>query len=138
MEKIVYSLPFDNFEIVQADSTKGGLALLWRKDLNWKVTYKSQWIIGVTVTSQLGTQWSLWCCYCPAERSQRRAFWEDLALAVGNGLRAWACIGDFNDLLSQDEKFGGREFTNCSHFFLKNFMDDLGGIDLGYHGNTFT
>lgn len=138
INRIAKSLPFDSYEIVEADNSKGGLVVLWKKDFNWKIVFKSQWIIGVTVTSQQGICWSLWCCYCPAERSLKRDFWNNFAEAVKNGLSTWACIGDFNDLLNEDEKFGGREVSNQTHFFLKNFMEDLGGLDLGYHENTFT
>lgn len=68
MEKITNSLPFDNYEIIEAENSKRGLALLWRKDASWEIIFKSQWVIGVNITSQHGIQWSLWCCYCPAEK----------------------------------------------------------------------
>lgn len=68
----------------------------------------------------------------------RRDFWNNLADAVRSGLSFCVCIGNFNDLLIQNKKFGGREVSNRSHSFLKNFLEDLGGLDLGYHGNTYT
>lgn len=68
----------------------------------------------------------------------RREFWETLSLAVRSDHKAWACIGDFNDLLSSDEKLGGRPVTDHSHFFLKNFLNDLSGLTIGFNGNMFT
>lgn len=38
----------------------------------------------------------------------------------------------------QEEKHGGRRFTCKSNFFLRNFMNDLGAVDMGFSGNFFT
>lgn len=47
-------------------------------------------------------------------------------------------MGDFNDVLGQEEKSRGRLVNQKSNFFLKNFMLDLGALDLGFFGNLFT
>lgn len=47
-------------------------------------------------------------------------------------------IGDFNEIHSSNEKFGGRSFESNSHCYLDNFMDITGSIDLGFQGNVFT
>jgi hypothetical protein len=50
----------------------------------------------------------------------------------------WICFGDFNVILNDEEKEGGkREYTSCPNF-LKEIMFDLGAVDLGFSGNKFT
>jgi hypothetical protein len=50
----------------------------------------------------------------------------------------WLCCGDFNCILSQAEKKGGRCFVESSRGELRNFLDSCSLIDLGYKGNSFT
>lgn len=50
----------------------------------------------------------------------------------------WACIGDLNEVLTQEEKSGGRRVSFKNNFQLKFFMDEVHGIDIGYSGRTFT
>lgn len=47
-------------------------------------------------------------------------------------------IGDLNEILTSDEKFGGRPCGSSSINYLENFMLNTGTIDLGYKGSTFT
>lgn len=51
---------------------------------------------------------------------------------------AWTCIGDFNALVDQIEKRGGRSFMESSHGSLGSFMRAQGLIDLGFQGALFT
>jgi hypothetical protein len=48
------------------------------------------------------------------------------------------CIGDLNFVLSQADKQGGRPVINSSCCSFKNFVDQMGLIDLGFAGNPFT
>jgi hypothetical protein len=56
----------------------------------------------------------------------------------GNFDGAWLCIGDFNHILDQSEKLGGRTFASTSSCPFKSFIDRFGLIDLGFSGNPFT
>jgi hypothetical protein len=50
----------------------------------------------------------------------------------------WTCIGDFNVVLDCSEKEGGRVGSFSSPNFLKDLLFDLGAVDLGFVGNSFT
>ncbi|XP_059432574.1 uncharacterized protein LOC132165893 [Corylus avellana] len=50
----------------------------------------------------------------------------------------WLCIGDFNMILSQSEKYGGRPYACSSNDPFHSFLDSFGMIDLGFSGNPFT
>jgi hypothetical protein len=48
------------------------------------------------------------------------------------------CIGDFNSILVQSEKQGGRPVASSSQCLFKYFINHFGMIDLRYVGNPFT
>jgi hypothetical protein len=82
--------------------------------------------------------WILSCIYGPSKRSDRAAFWDNFA-AIGEGFEAsWLCIGDFNSVLDQSEKRGGRLVDSSSHCLFKKFIDHFGMTDVGFAGNPFT
>jgi hypothetical protein len=65
-------------------------------------------------------------------------FWDSLSSVGKNFDVPWLCLGDFNVILDQSEKLGGRPFSNSSNDVFRSFMDQLGMIDLGFTGNPFT
>ena len=48
------------------------------------------------------------------------------------------CIGDFNFVIDQSEKLGGRPVASSFHCPFKHFIDHLGLVDLGFVGNPLT
>lgn len=99
MEQITKKLPFDSLEVVEAEHKAGGLVFFWKSNIEWKVTFKSKWVIGLVSSLSNGKQCYCWFCYCPAERSLKQAFWLDLLEIVKSGSEIWMCMGDFNDVV---------------------------------------
>jgi hypothetical protein len=65
-------------------------------------------------------------------------FWESFA-SIGDSFEAsWLSIGDFNSILVQSKKQGGRPLTSSSHYPFRRFINHFGMIDLGFAGNPFT
>ena len=50
----------------------------------------------------------------------------------------WVLMGDFNDMLLNDEKLGGLLVNRTRISAFRNCMDKCGLIDLGFHGPRFT
>ena len=46
----------------------------------------------------------------------------------------WVLLGNFNDMLSEDEKMGGSPVNRSRITAFKNFMDNCGLMDLGFQG----
>ena len=66
----------------------------------------------------------------------RRALWEDLRRWVTDS--PWILLGDFNSILSQDDKHNGEPISN---YEISDFMEccaDLGITDLNSTGSHFT
>lgn len=50
----------------------------------------------------------------------------------------WIIMGDFNDIVSNEEKWGGRTREDWSFKDFKQFIEDNQLIDLGFEGNPWT
>ena len=82
--------------------------------------------------------WILSCIYGLLEKVNKPTFWDSLIVVGEDFVNPWLCIGDFNFVLDQSEKLGGRPITNSSHCSFKGFIDQLGLVDLRFVGNPFT
>jgi hypothetical protein len=125
-------------QVVAFDSS-GGLVLAWRPgvDLECFSTNKNN----ITVWCYYDpphSPWILSCVYGPPNRRDRVAFWEAFAAIVDGFEASWLCIGDFNSMLDQIKKRGGRPVDSTSNCPFKKFIDHYGMIDVGFAGNHFT
>jgi endonuclease/exonuclease/phosphatase family metal-dependent hydrolase len=50
----------------------------------------------------------------------------------------WICIGDFNEIVENADKWGGRTRSNSQMGAFRQALDDCGLTDLGYRGPKFT
>ena len=50
----------------------------------------------------------------------------------------WVLLGDFNEMISEDEKMGGLPLNRNRIFAFRNCMDKCGLMDLGFQGPRFT
>jgi hypothetical protein len=91
-------------------------------------------------TEQEGSHnlWLLSAIYASPRRSERRILWKNLSVIALLHNLPWVMVGDFNDILSCEEKWGGnrpvasriREFRDC--------LNDCNMIDMGFSGPKFT
>ncbi|KAL0458596.1 UNVERIFIED_CONTAM: hypothetical protein Slati_0486800 [Sesamum latifolium] len=114
------------------------LMLLWRKDINLVVHSFSTSHIDATVSTDEGTDgWRFTGIYGQPDATKRSKTWKLLrSLSIGS-FRLWICAGDFNEILSLDEKTGAprpccqiEEFRSCPL--------DCQLVDLSYSGSKFT
>ena len=66
----------------------------------------------------------------------RRALWEDLRRWGTESL--WLLLGDFNSILSQEDKHNGEPFSTYETSDFKECCSDLGIVDLNSTGSHFT
>jgi hypothetical protein len=124
---------------VAASGSSGGLVLTWRPGVDLECFISNSNNISAWCYSDPPySPWILSCIYGPPKRSDRRVFWESIA-AIGDGFEAsWLCIGDFNSVVNQSEKTGGRPVSSSSKCPFRRFIDHFGMIDVGFAGNPFT
>ncbi|KAL0391781.1 UNVERIFIED_CONTAM: hypothetical protein Sradi_2400900 [Sesamum radiatum] len=112
--------------------------LLWRKDVNVIVHSYSVSHIDAVIAKEDGTEgWRFIGVYGNPEAARRIKTWTLLRSLCRSSLRHWLCAGDFNEILSQDEKTGAprprkqiEEFRDC--------LLDCQLSDLGFRGAKFT
>jgi hypothetical protein len=86
----------------------------------------------------LPTTLSYFHVYMVLLRKKKFMFWDSLLDAGRDYYGPWLCISDFNMILSQSEKYGGRPYACSSNDAFHCFLDSFGMIDLRFSGNPFT
>ena len=136
---ILNCLGYFNMTHVAPSGTKGRLLLAWFHGVDIKCISATVNIINVYCYSDLpNTPWLLSSIYGPPKKHNEPKFWDSL-LDLGMGYHGpWLCIGDFNMILSQSNKFDGCPYACSSNDAFHGFLDTYGMIDLGFSGNPFT
>ncbi|KAL0449426.1 UNVERIFIED_CONTAM: hypothetical protein Slati_1499000 [Sesamum latifolium] len=110
----------------------GGLFLFWRKDVEVWLQYFYVNHIDVTVKSdECPDRWRFTGFYGNPEAAKRKESWNVLRRLAQVSIRLWLVAGDFNEILSQQEKQGMlpraqwqiNDFRTCLH---KSDLHDLG------------
>lgn len=136
---LVIRLGFVAFEFVPALRNAGGLLLAWDDSIDLKVVLSTNNLINCMISrKELPEPWQLSLVYGPTCPQFRPAFLE-LLHDVGSSFPGdWAMMGDFNMLLSSDDKRGGRPVAGPSRNPFRFFVDNFDLIDLGFIGFPFT
>lgn len=118
----------------------GDLLFMWRPGMDVEPIYISSNSMVFVVYSDLAHMpWLLILTYCPAQYSKKSSFWNMLNIITHSYPGPILGIGDFNSILSQHEKIGGKPFASPSQpSGLQLFMNHNGLADLGYYGPKFT
>lgn len=94
--------------VVPSKGRSGGLALLWKKEIQVEVqTYFEHHIDSIIMSEGDSPRWRFTGFYGNPKTNKREESWSLLTrLARGNAL-PWVCIGNFNELMHRGEKEGG-------------------------------
>lgn len=137
VEGIRSQIGYDSSFVVRGEGTGGGLALIW--DTNVVVNLKSYNLSHIDVDLAVGGNICRFTgFYGNPVRHLRFQSWNILRqLARGNS-KPWIVMGDFNEILSSNEQFGGQPHPlNLIENFQQALLD-CGLSDLGYTGYPFT
>ena len=131
-------IPYKNKLIVKRPNSGGGLALLWKPEVQLDVINYTENHILAKVVEDDGFEWYLTCFYGWPEASQKIKSWALLShlSTMVNG--PWCSIGDFNAILYAKEKesFYPPPYNQMEEFGLA--LDSCGLVDLGFRGYPFT
>lgn len=135
MEIIRTKVGFDNMFTVDCSGRSGGLALLWKKELNLTIVNHSRNFIDATINSVSSSSlWRYTGFYGCPERHRHVESWDLLKQLSLNNSLPWILMGDFNDLLSHGEKLGGAPHPN---WLIQGFQETVnfsGLFDLTFKG----
>ncbi|GAU25702.1 hypothetical protein TSUD_216310 [Trifolium subterraneum] len=116
----------------------GGIAMLWKISLKCQITKYSLNHIDLEVSDDVRGNWRITGFYGFPEGGRRRESWNFLCQLSQTSQLPWCIIGDYNDILSFDEKKGRSDRPN---WLINDFRDavlDAGLIDIELIGYPFT
>uniref|UniRef100_A0A2N9IBI9 Reverse transcriptase domain-containing protein n=1 Tax=Fagus sylvatica TaxID=28930 RepID=A0A2N9IBI9_FAGSY len=138
MEVIRVKLGFDNTFTVPSLGRSGGLALLWKADAEVVIQNYSQHHIDAHVDSKQAKCWRLTGFYGRPEQHRRRESWALLKHLSRLDVLPWCCLGDFNEILTVNEKYGGRERSLRQIMEFQEAVNICNFVDLGFQGASYT
>ena len=82
--------------------------------------------------------WLLSAIYASPRLAERRILWENLKIVAHLHNLPWLMLGDFNEVLCDDDKFGGNHVNLNRVLEFKDCLDKCNMLDLGFAGPRFT
>ncbi|GAU39464.1 hypothetical protein TSUD_158950 [Trifolium subterraneum] len=138
IKELKYVLGFDFCFTVDREGRGGGVAIFWNNSLKCQIMNYSLNHIYIEVFDAIRGNWRITGFYGFPEGGRRRASWNFLRHLSQTSQLPWCIIGDFNDILSSDEK---RERTDRPEWLIHGFREavtDAGLIDIELTGYPFT
>lgn len=136
-EKLKGELNFGEFFCVPSIGKKGGLILMWEEGIQAQVLSSSEGHIDVVIKDDKGW-WRFTGFYGNPESHRREDSWELLERLSQASKLLWIVRGDFNKILTADEKQGGSERIQRQMDIFRAAIYSCNLIDLGFKGHKFT
>ena len=135
MEKI----KFVNGLVVPSEGRSGGLAMLWKREVQLEIMGYSRNHIDAIVTEQVsGYRWRITSFYGHPKTHKRKESWDELVALNRKFRLPWLCFGDFNEILLMSEKLWGAMRSQKQMEGFREVVNFCGFKDLGYSGPDFT
>jgi hypothetical protein len=132
MEIIRVKVGFDYAFTVPSVGRSGGLALLWKQEVDVSIRNFSQHHIDAHMESNQRLCWRLTGFYGQLEHHRRRESWALLKHLNSMDSLPWICLGDFNEILATTEKSGGQDRSIRQILDFQETVNSCAFIDLGY------
>ncbi|CAI9112452.1 OLC1v1012904C1 [Oldenlandia corymbosa var. corymbosa] len=128
MERWQQSSSFQKSFVIDVAGFSGGLALFWVDSVQLTVLMHNVIVAKVCETS--GTSWLAVFLYGISARQGRAKFWTQLNANLRSFAYPKLLLGDFNQVISQEDKSGGRIIMDqdtrpIQHFLAQNDLEEL-------------
>ncbi|XP_023644536.1 uncharacterized protein LOC111832445 [Capsella rubella] len=130
-------LGFENLQTVEPVGTSGGLALLYSNDFPVKFLLLDDRLIDIETIIN-GNRVFMTFIYGDPVVSNREYVWERLMRIGVVRSEPWFIIGDFNEIIGNHEKKGGKKRSETSFLPFRAMIDSCGLIDFPFQGNQFS
>ncbi|KAL0887179.1 hypothetical protein Bca101_011162 [Brassica carinata] len=137
MDVLKSSLGYDNLHTVEPIGRSGGLGLMWKSSYGVDILYSDKRIIDLKIT--IGSLvLFLSCVYGDPVRGRRRIVWDKLSEIGVHRDEAWMLVGDFNELMHNDEKLGGAIRDESTFWDFRNMVEACKIREMRSKGNTLS
>ena len=137
MEWIRVGLKYGSAFVVPSKGRSGGLALLWDEEVDLSITSYTRFHIDAQIKSQEGL-WRFTGFYGHPETAKRKGSWALLKYLKEISPLPWVCMGDFNEILSGDEKAGVHQRPQWQMEDFREAIQVCELYDLGFSGPMVT
>jgi exonuclease III len=138
MEAIRCKLGFSSM-LVDSVGKSGGLALLWNDEILLDIqNFSHRHICGVIKNLNGEALWKFTGFYGHPDVSKRVEAWALIKYLAQMDSFPWVCIGDFNEVLTTSEKWGGSGRANSQMAAFRQTLESCKLTNLGYRGPKFT
>ncbi|XP_071939954.1 uncharacterized protein [Coffea arabica] len=135
MRSVQKKIRFEKGYVVNSIGKAGGMALYWNNAVTIDHLSHTDWYILACITDkEVNSQWWLMCVHASTDSNIRKEQWKHIAEWKKGWGEEWVMVGDFNDLLSNGEKWGGRVRAESSFKDFYSFIRDNELLDIGYKG----
>ena len=137
-ENLYSDLPFQNKIIVKHPNAGGGLAFLWKNNINLEVINYTANHVLVVVIEEDGFRWFLTCFYGWLEAQQKEKSWKLLEYLRTFVEGLWMVVRDFNAFLHGSEKKSRRPPQTSQVNAFREALESCHLQDLGFKGYPCT
>ncbi|XP_074323276.1 uncharacterized protein LOC141660211 [Apium graveolens] len=138
VEKVRVVLKYEGALAVDSQGHNGGLALFWRNNSDLRVLSYNKNLIDVMVDIQGWHTYRMTCLYGEPDRTRRRETWDLIRMLNNQVNLPWVFIGDFNNILSQEDKKEGRMYPIWLIQGFQRMLEDCDLNDLELNGYKYT
>ncbi|KAG5529490.1 hypothetical protein RHGRI_030022 [Rhododendron griersonianum] len=139
LETIRRKLGFHSASYVDPVGLAGGLALWWKTEMDIDIETSTKNIVHTIISDKSNSSvWAASFIYGSPNREGRDQVWEDLKGIGRTEILPWLCIGDFNEILSSEDKMGGNIPNPARFTSFHGMLSACGLVDLGFKGPKFT
>ena len=115
MKRIKVMLNMPNMEVKYCEGRSGGLAFFWKDDVKLTVNPRMlRYNIDVVMSREDSFTWRLTGIYGEPQAGAREKMWKLMTIIHGQSNLPWMVLGDFNEILFENEKQGGQAKTQAS------------------------
>ena len=139
-KEIMDKLPFQGVIHTDLVGFVGRLWFLWDSDRVEVTNLASteQEIHTLVKVNSFSLNWIFTIVYASSRDRERCMLWNNLNTVTNLHNLPWIIAGEFNELLSNDEKLGGRPISLYRANLFKECLDSCNMVDLGFNSPRFT
>ncbi|CDY24720.1 BnaC04g13250D [Brassica napus] len=137
MEGLKKDLGYDDLVTVEPEGLSGGLAVMWKKNFKVEILVCDKRIVDCKV-GMGSLSFFLTCVYGDPVVARRRVVWDRLMVLAVTRDEAWVLVGDFNELLNNEEKSGGAVRVESSFWDFWHMTSSCKLRELRSFGNSLS
>ena len=140
MKKVQKQPRFEECVVVESMNKSGGMIVMWNNEVKVLDVLTTAFTMEVHIMdTKTNVDWWFIGIYASTDDQIRRNQWRVIERRKELWGQRWLILGDFNDITSNEEKWGGgRRREECSFKDFRHFINQNGLIDLGFEGNPWT